>query len=308
VKIQSDIRIAYVILAHQYPEQLCRLVETLSCSCTDFFIHIDKGKDIKPFKSSLAKIRKGDSSITFVARYKSPWGSIGLVTATLNAFAEIVQSSKIYDYVITLSGQDYPLKKNSDIIDFFERNYGKNYISYFPCTNEINQDEWKQKITTDRLGKYHIYLLGKRYQYPSGKTTFSDRIFSLFFNKERKHLSYLNPYADSQWFCITINSVRYILNFVKEHPDFLHYHKYTYIPDEIFFQTILLNSQESLKESIVNDNLKYIDWSKPDIFHPMIFSSNDFVDLLNSQKMFARKFDANICHNILDMIDYEISK
>lgn len=304
--MQNDIKIAYIILAHQYPEQLSRLVEKLSCSCADFFIHIDKDKNIKPFKMNLEEIKKNGSIINFVPRCKSSWGSMGLVNATLNSFTEIVKSSTKYDYVITLSGQDYPLKKNKDIAKFLENNYGKNYMSYFLCTDDVNQEEWKQKIITNRLGKYHIYLFGKRYVYPLEKPCLSNYIFKIFFSGQRKHVSYLRPYADSQWFCITFEAVIYIINFVKEHPDFLRYHKYTYIPDEIFFQTILLNSHDLLKSTIINDNLKYIDWSKPTVFHPMIFSSNDFPDLVSSQKMFARKFDANICNKILDMIDYEI--
>jgi hypothetical protein len=302
------VRIAYVILAHKHPEMLARLVERLRSSQSDFFIHIDKSKNIHPFKISLEKNKKSDSQIKFVKRSKSPWGSIGLVNAMLNAFSEIKKSANKYDYVVTLSGQDYPLQSNSNITYFFEENYGKNYISYFPCVYDLQQDEWKQKILTDRLGKYHIRLFGSKYEYPSENNIFTNNIFKLFFYEPRTHLPYVKPYADSQWFCITISAVNYIMNFIQDHPDFLNYHKYTHIPDEIFFQTILLNSPEPIKESIVNDNLKYIDWSKPDIFHPMIFSRSDFCDLIRSKKMYARKFDPKICSNILDMIDNEIIK
>lgn len=285
---------------------LVRLVERLSSPCSDFFIHIDKSKKLSPFKTGLTKIKENDSKIKFVKRYKSPWGSIGLVKATLNSFLEITKSSNKYDYIVTLSGQDYPLAKNSSINNFFEENYGNNYISYFPCVYDPQQEQWKQKILTDRLGKYHIYLFGLKYEYPSKDNIFTNTFFGVFFDRPRTHVSYVKPYADSQWFCITMNAVKYILDFVQKHPDFLDYHKYTYIPDEIFFQTILLNSPDILRESIVNDNLKYIDWSKPNLFHPMVFSCNDFSDIMSSNKLYARKFDLNVCAKILDRIDDEI--
>jgi hypothetical protein len=306
--MQKNFKIAYVILAHQYPDLLSRLVERLSCPYADFFIHIDRSKDIKPFQASLSRIKIGVSSVTFIKRTRSPWGSIGLVKATLDAFIKILQSLTIYDYVIILSGQDYPLKSNNEILSFFKENYGKNYMSYFLCTDDICKEEWKLKIVTNRLGKYHINLFGKRYEYPSESNILLNFFFSTFLEKERRHPCYLKPYADSQWFCITIDAVKYILNFIEMHPDFLHYHRYTYIPDELFFQTILLNSEGSLRESIVNNNLKYIDWSKPDVFHPMIFSENHFTELMASKKLFARKFDPNICSNILDIIDCQIYK
>ncbi|NES22484.1 MAG: beta-1,6-N-acetylglucosaminyltransferase [Symploca sp. SIO3E6] len=300
------INIAYAILAHKYPEMLARLIERLSSPYSDFFIHVDKRQHLFPFKTSLKKIKKNDSKIKFVKRCKSPWGSIGLVNATLNSFSEIAKSLTKYDYIVTLSGQDYPLVKNNTIRGFFEENYGNNYISYFPCVYDSHQDPWKQEILTNRLGKYHINLLGSKYEYPSKDNIFTNIFLGFFFDKPRTHVSYVKPYADSQWFCITMSAVRYILNFVQEHPDFLKYHKYTYIPDEIFFQTILLNSPDTIRESIVNDNLKYIDWSKPNLFHPLIFSCHDFSNLMSSKKIYARKFDLNICSKILDMIDDEI--
>ncbi len=40
-------RIAYVILAHKYPEQLVRLISQLNTNDVSFFLHIDKKPDDK---------------------------------------------------------------------------------------------------------------------------------------------------------------------------------------------------------------------------------------------------------------------
>ena len=40
-------RIAYVILAHKYPEQLVRLISQLNTNDVSFFLHIDKKADDK---------------------------------------------------------------------------------------------------------------------------------------------------------------------------------------------------------------------------------------------------------------------
>lgn len=76
------------------------------------------------------------------------------------------------------------------------------------------------------------------------------------------------------------------------------------VPDEIFFQTILLNS--SLASDIVNDDMRYIEWKDPNSGSPSVLDMNDFPGLANSPKLFARKFDEEVDVEILDRIDHEI--
>lgn len=47
----------------------------------------------------------------------------------------------------------------------------------------------------------------------------------------------------------------------------------------------------TLKDTVVNDNLRYIDWSKIGVTVPAFLTLDDADNLLNSPKLFARKFD-----------------
>ena len=76
------------------------------------------------------------------------------------------------------------------------------------------------------------------------------------------------------------------------------------MPDEIFFQTILLNSP--FQRMAVNDNLRYIEWPNPDSGSPVILCKGDFGKLISSPKLFARKFDVTVDADVLDLIDQEI--
>ena len=49
--------ISYIILAHQRPKQVKRLLEKLASEGSRFYIHIDKNVDIRPFKTELARSR-----------------------------------------------------------------------------------------------------------------------------------------------------------------------------------------------------------------------------------------------------------
>jgi hypothetical protein len=100
----------------------------------------------------------------------------------------------------------------------------------------------------------------------------------------------------STWFCLHKDHVEYILDFVKNNPDYLKFFSTVLIPEEHFFQIILLNSPH--KSEIVNDSLRYLVWPGPKILR-----TEDIDDILNSGKFFARKFDIEIDSNVLDMLD-----
>ena len=65
--------------------------------------------------------------------------------------------------------------------------------------------------------------------------------------------------------------------------------------EEVFFQTIFLNSP--FKNQVVNDNLRYTDWS----VHcpPKVLTDEDYDKVINSHKLFCRKIDSLVSKNLL---------
>ena len=67
--------------------------------------------------------------------------------------------------------------------------------------------------------------------------------------------------------------------------------------DELFFQSI---SQDSpFKDKIVPNSLRAIDWKRG---RPYVYRKEDFSLLMESDKLFARKFSTNVDSEIIDMI------
>jgi hypothetical protein len=93
-----------------------------------------------------------------------------------------------------------------------------------------------------------------------------------------------------------------VARFVESRPDVVDFFRHVDIPDEVFFQTVLMNSE--LAGSVVNDNLRYIDWTRG--ARPALLEARDLPALRASPKLFARKFD--VCHDgeILDLVDTEL--
>lgn len=293
-------KIAYVILAHKNPLQLARLVQALLYKNTSFFIHIDKKTSIAPFRKALGGLTGAD--IRFVKREDGRWGGLGIVLGTLNALREVAAGQ--FECAVLLSGLDYPLRSPAAIHDHFARHEGLSFMEYFSVDEKLSRD-WHE-----RLSLYHFSLFGKSFSYPSASHSMQrralDAVLSPRFQLPRQYSRPVKYYGGSQWWCLNKAAIRYVLKFIDQQPEFLAFHKYTKLIDEIFFQTILLNEpEETIRKKIVNDNLKCIEWTRPKP-RPAVFTQEDFTLLMSSGKLFARKFDMNRDSVILDLLDKEI--
>ncbi len=103
-------------------------------------------------------------------------------------------------------------------------------------------------------------------------------------------------YGGGNWMDLNNTAVEYILKYVDSHPDYLRRFKYTHCADEIFFQTVLLNSP--LAHTCENKILRYFNWSKgPE--YPRTLRKDDLEDILRSDAMFARKFDDTVDADVI---------
>ena len=82
-------------------------------------------------------------------------------------------------------------------------------------------------------------------------------------------------------------------------PQVVRFFRHVFVPDEIFFQTILMNSP--LHDEIENDNLRYVEWSREPA--PAVLGVDDLDAMLSSGKLFARKFDPTVDDAVLAELD-----
>lgn len=280
-------KIAYLINAHKNFKQLERLVARLNYDGADFFIHIDRKTDDTNFTLLLDAL--SIFKPTWVAdRVDIAWARFSQVEATINGLRTILQSNKSYDYINFISGEDYPIKSNDYIADFFSKNNGYEFIGHFDPVSE----GWAEGMA--RFQRYWLDVVVK-----NGRIRCLLQRAADFFPKRKIPKGY-KAYAGSQWWSISSDCARYIVDFVDSNQSFVNFYKLTACPDEMFFQTIVMNS--IYKTNVYNDNLRYIDWSEGQS-HPKILTKNDFCHIKSSTGLFARKFDSNFDEEILDMID-----
>lgn len=101
-----------------------------------------------------------------------------------------------------------------------------------------------------------------------------------------------------------IDTIRYILSFLKQHPEVLEFYQYTHIPDETMFGSILC--ADEVHKKALRPMCHLIDWNTNQHGSPKTFTLEDINYITTSCKnnpnlLFARKFNED--DKILDLLD-----
>ncbi|MFH0960459.1 MAG: beta-1,6-N-acetylglucosaminyltransferase, partial [Pseudomonadota bacterium] len=206
-----------------------------------------------------------------------------MVDAELRGIEELLKISSEWEFFINLSAQDFPLKSQTHIQDFLSRNKGNDFISV------ANQS----KLRPDTLSRIENYCI-----------EFANRILRTPI--KRLYLRGVTPHIGSQWMILS----RKFCEFVSYSPEverFKRFYRHTFIADEGFFQTVIMNT--SYKGTIVNDDKRTIDWVPLGTIklRPRDFTSKDADFLMASQGLFARKFDEIGEGGILSILESNLS-
>ncbi len=283
-------KLGFLILAHRYPNQLVRLIEgLLLVDGSKIYIHVDQ-KNTAEFQSTINQF-KNNSRVVFIEEtYKVYWGSYNQILATLALIKAAVKSNS-EDYCMLLSGQDFLIKKPSELLNFFKSNKGSEYMVHF----KLPDVQW-QDGGLNRLGNYHLNFP----KHPWFSNKLNAAIGKLQTAIKFKRRPFFQQYGGSNWFNLSIEALRYIVNYLDKNPAYLKTFKYSLTADEIFIQSILMNSE--FKSKMIPQDLRYTNWSTgPE--YPKILRESDFEELIHVEsKFFARKFDATKDSIILDKL------
>ncbi len=243
--------IAYLILAHNTPRHLPRLIQALRSNSSACFVHLDRKSRSRKFRQAVA----GPVHFTR-ARRRVHWAEFSIVEATLILIREALEDPRGFDRFVLLSGSDYPLWPAASIETFFETHPEKEFIEIKP----LNDDP-------DRLQRIEMYCVPPRYP-----AVYRESIHQLqrwgMLPETRSHRLYLGgrePYYGSQWWAVTREACETILEFTARERRAVRFFRNAACSDECFFHTILGNSH--LRPRIYR-SLTYADWDRGSIRHP----------------------------------------
>lgn len=257
---------AFLILAHNQPLLLKNLIQRLSFQNHHFFIHIDKRARLDSFVKEL----EGLSNVEFLeSRYAVNWGSNYQVWATLDLLKRAFEKN-IFGYYHLISGVDGFCSTNQIFDSFFE-----NYLN-------------RRTKLGDFICRYAIKF---------------QRVISRVVPLRKSLPSSFKFYKGSQWFSFHEDFVQYIFDFLKENSWYRKCFTKTFCSDEDFFQTMLYNSP--LVDRIVNDNLRYIDWTPtyPKENLPRVLDECDYEKIKARGCFFCRKIDSKKSGKLLELLN-----
>jgi Core-2/I-Branching enzyme len=286
-------KLGFILLVHRDPDQVERLVDRLDDPDSTVVVHVGHAKP--DVYDALTQRLAARPNVSFLRRRRIHWGGFGIASALLDGLETLAERAPDAEYVLNLSGQDYPLKSNDAMRSHLAEHAGATFLDHFriPVADGEGSLDWSlQRGGLDRIQYWHFHayrrhlrLPGKRLRLPRGP---------------RRFPAGLEPWGGQAWWCLSAEASAYVLRFRRERPDAVRFFRTVDVPDELLFQTILLNSP--LRDSIVNDDLRHIVW-KPGVSHPELLTIEDLPELERSGDLFARKFDPAVDATVLDEID-----
>lgn len=284
---------AVLIIAHNNLEILRKNILLLNSEKIDIFIHIDKKSSIteSDIFDNLFVDENKISNVFVFKKISINWGGYSQIETEYFLLKESVRyalkNNINYSHYHLISGVDMPIKTSYEICDFFEKNIGKEFIHFY-------SENLDSKIV-DRYKYYHILVENSWKRKEKGKRVFSFfskmfKLLQIIFRIDRSNKNIKYQYG-CNWFSITDDFAKYVV----EHERIVKkMFKYTLCCDEVFLQTLFINSP--FKDNLYNDDFKdnyencvrYIDWLRG---NPYIFRVEDFKSLTESKMIFARKFD-----------------
>ena len=313
-------RFAYLIFSYKNPGQVLRLAAAIhrGSPLAHVVIHHDISK-------SQLRVPAGAQFHLIPNPVAVEWGDFSQIEMFLHS-TEWMLNNLRFDWLVVLSGQDYPLKP----LEAFEARLASSgydaYLEHFPALTATTWPEGTGKrryylryFKVPRIAPYYLLpeslrsrITNLRYwlndaqsfiniRVPPGKSgaRLGVRRLTVPFNRD------FICYGGADWFNLNLKSVQAVHKFAADHPGILDYYRATYVPSESFVPTVLANSP-GLR--LANDSCRYVAWVSESAANPRIIRTSDLDEVCASGQPFARKFDAQVDANVLDLLDARVEK
>ena len=319
-------RVGFVILSHNNPQQLRRLVRCLQQIYDNppIAIHHDFGQ---------SPIRQDDfpSDVQFVSPHvKTGWGKFALVIAALRAI-ELLYQNATPDWFFLLSGADYPTMPAKKVLEELTSS-GMDALLDYREVPKLSRHKITSRLSITAYGAWFWDLRFDPYPTPENPALNN---FALPANLElawRRYLAFnvwfpvirsgprigrytldlpfedwRSPFAPDfkclygdQWFAGNHEVAGILLNPSSKHLQLRRHLRLRSVADECYYQTILGNT---VGLEISKATRRFSKWpeSRKDGWRPKTLTMDDLPSIVSSKAYFARKFASE--SPVLDELD-----
>jgi hypothetical protein len=288
------VTVVYIVISHQNPEQVVRLVRVLREGPTARVLvrHDPRGEKLDGNEIESA----GGEPVH--DRIKSRWGGWAHLRLILSCLREAIARHDP-DWALILSGQDYPLRPLADIeADLDASPADARLGSVRPVEHQrppAGDDEFFLRC------RYRHYarprLIPSSFPRPLRPLAYARDLPPLV-GVRRIEPAPLRFFASADWLTLGRAAARTVLAAAEDRRLMRHFRRVA-VPSESFFASVLLANPSLIVE---RDNRRFSPFAHGSA-HPDTLTSRDYDRLLASGADFARKFDTALDPHVLDLLD-----
>jgi hypothetical protein len=225
----------------------------------------------------------------------------------------LVANAVQVDWLINLTGQDYPLRplaaSEAELVSSGADGFMEHWPAYGP------QSHWPARLVRSRYHFRHYRLA--RLPSPAQRLLRPVQALNRIQPLVRVHVAYglaigrpvrppfgtgteLTLCGGSAYSSLSWPAVAYLRDYLRVRPDVVAYFRRSLSPEEVVFQTVLVSSG---RFRLVPDCKRYFDFSQSRLNHPKLLTTEDLPRALASGAHFGRKFDADSHPEVVDALD-----
>lgn len=287
-------RIAYLILAHDHPLQLRRLVRALDHDAVRFFVHIDAKAELESFTAALP-----DAGIRWLAQRQAVnWGGWSQTAAILSLMRAALEGPEVPSRLFLLSGACYPVASNTELLATADRE-----------TQWIGARAVDPALAGyDRIRRYHLndhpLLNARGRSEPARPPLLERRRLRHYVRQFLEHLPDrpalpLRYHKGSTWWSLTHAAARYVIDYCDTHPAIVDTFRWSAHADESLVQTLIANSPFGVGRK---PPFHYVDWSRQSILNKKVLDEAA-IPRLQERHWFVRKVHPDHSATLLDTLD-----
>lgn len=273
----GEMKVSFVLLAHEAPERLKDLILGLLEAGSNVYVHHDATakEDLERAVREWG-VENLPGNIFFAKRVKVVWGEWSIVEATLNCLRLARSSKDDSDYFMLISGSCMPVKPIRFLGQYLKETGG----DHIEAVDAIKHRWVTAGLQKRRWTKYHFF--NWRFQ--------PNRFHASLALQEKLKVNRTvpkghTPHMGSQWWCLRGSTVSTLLKFLDKNPSVERFYKRTWVPDELFFQTLVANLVS--KDEISSRPLTRYAFNSWGI--PRVYYDDDFAETLAESRFFIRK-------------------
>eukprot|EP01112_Ceratiomyxa_fruticulosa_P022739 TRINITY_DN8430_c0_g1_i1.p1 TRINITY_DN8430_c0_g1~~TRINITY_DN8430_c0_g1_i1.p1 ORF type:complete len:686 (-),score=152.88 TRINITY_DN8430_c0_g1_i1:8-2065(-) len=276
-KDNSTVRVAYLLLVHSNFNQIVKLLSATYHPNNVYLIHVDASA-LELKNQLLEYTNKFDNIAVMRKSFPIQWGSISMVYATLEGLFTLLDAAK-FDFVVNLSGQDYPTCSPDEFSQFLGKHMKANFDGAYRASAE-----------------HGVYRLENIWLWNEWRRTCNPKFLL------KKYPAGMTMYGTMQWFAYNYDFVQYLRN-NQTSQRLLAFYETALIPDEGYFGTVLMNSP--FGKDYIRNSLHHVVFVENSIHPNTLETEEDFQSITNPKLhvCFARKFDWNSSQELMSKID-----